>query len=201
MRVLCMLVAMSVPLVGSPAFAGDAWTGDGLPASTGVLGPVLAQATQEPAQSPDAVPGPDAAQSPEAAQLDARIRALTEKQRRISLGGPIVATSVGGGMVILGGTVAAAAAISCHDAENSSNKKCNHSAADGLIIAGAAVAGVGVVTAIAGAVTLVRRRNERRAIGREILDTRHNKESLLKSVGYHLDVTGGREMLTMRVEF
>jgi len=151
--------------------------------------------------SPEAAKPEAAKQSPEAARLDAQIAALTAKRRHISLAGPIVVTSVGGGMILGGGTVAAAAAAGCHDAKNDPSKKCKHDTADALIIGGAAVAGAGLVMVIAGATTLVKRRGERRALAREILDTRRKKESLLKSVSYHFDLDDGRRMLTMQVDF
>ena len=219
MKLLCALLSASIVVTGSPALAAGEWTRTAFADPTDGAGRVVPPASPEPPKDPAS------------ARLDAQIAALMQKRRQTSLGGPIVVTSVGGGMVVGGGTIAVAAALACEDAQNDPDKRCRHDRADALIIAGSALAGVGLAMVITGASYIVKRRNERRVLGREILDLqrkkqrlqieqhppgqpeqpdqpgqheRHEqreKESLLDSIDYGIDLTGGRRVLAVRVAF
>jgi hypothetical protein len=62
-------------------------------------------------------------------------------------------------------------------------------------------AGVGVIMVIAGAASISKRKSQRRAIDKQILDLKKEKQSALDSVDYGFDFRDGRRMVTLRLEF
>jgi hypothetical protein len=100
--------------------------------------------------------------------LQARIASLLADKAEIDTASPRRAVIAGSVLLGVGALIAGSAAIACAQANSGSDTTCREERAEGLEIGGGAVAGIGLVTLIAGLTARRNRREEIREIDRKI---------------------------------
>ncbi len=190
MKALHLLLAMSMMFGNYPALAAS-----GEPTAP----PRANQARADDHQVHD----------PTITKIDSQIATLRSERARVKLTGPVVTTSVGGGVATVGVIVLAIGAVIdgekfCVRGDSRSQKECEEEPginAKGAIAGGAIVAAIGLGSFIGGLIWLNRRMDQRRAIDKQILELRQDKKSFLDMVDYGFDFRGDRRMLTTRFKF
>lgn len=133
-------------------------------------------------------------------ELKARIRELRFLRSQVDLGPPRRAKLAGGIILGVGVVVAAAAGVSCAAANSGSGTECREGRATGLIAGGAGVAGIGLVTLLAGMSSFNERAEKSRNYDQEINSLIRQREQEISNFDARLSL-GSENKLTLSWQF
>ncbi len=186
-RILCIILSLCLTFFSAPVWAAEAVSELPFFSSVSPVSPVASPSLAAlPAWSLAGIDGVDGqsagdpAEPPSLAEqeLENRFRELRVQRDAVNVQSPRKARLAGGILLGVGAGIAALAAVACAAANSGSGTECRQDNATALEIGGGTVAGIGLITLIAGISTLGSREDEVREYDREI-DTliRQRKQS------------------------